>query len=61
MILSFHCACDLAQGLRCGHGESRGTDPPVDASGQEARHALNGAVHACEEIEREIGVPPIGR
>jgi hypothetical protein len=50
MILSFHCAHDLAQGLRDGHGESRDADPPMDASGW---HASNGAARAREERERD--------
>jgi hypothetical protein len=61
MILSFHCPCDLAQGLGCGGSEPWGADPPMDASRWEARHASNGVTWVCEERERarEIGVPPI--
>jgi hypothetical protein len=59
MILSFHYAHDLVQGLVCGRNESRGTDLPMDASGQEARQASNGVTRACEERERKIGVLPI--
>jgi hypothetical protein len=51
-IMSFHCARDLAQGLRGGHGESQDADLPMNASGWEARHASNGATWAREERER---------
>jgi hypothetical protein len=53
VILSFHYTHDLAQGLTCGGGESRGADLPMDASGREASHASNGAARACEERERD--------
>jgi hypothetical protein len=53
MILSFHCARDLVQGLGDGCNESRDADAPVDASGWEVRHASNGAARACEERERD--------
>jgi hypothetical protein len=51
MILSFHCACDPTQGLGCGGNESRGANPPMDATGREVRHASNEAPWACEERE----------
>jgi hypothetical protein len=57
-ILSFHYAHDLAQGLWSGCGESQDVGLPMNASGQEARHASNGAVWAREE--REIVVPLVG-
>jgi hypothetical protein len=53
VILSFHCPCDLAQGLGCGGSEPWGADPPMDASRWEARHASNGVTWVCEERERE--------
>jgi hypothetical protein len=42
-ILSFHCARDIAQGLRDGCSESWDADPHADALGWEVRHASNGA------------------
>jgi hypothetical protein len=53
MILSFHYACDHAQGLGGGHGELRDADPPVDAAGQEVSHAFIEDTQAHEESERD--------
>jgi hypothetical protein len=53
VILSFHCAHDLAQGLKDGCDESRDVDPSVDAPGLESRHASNGATRTREERERD--------
>jgi hypothetical protein len=52
-ILSFHNTRDLVQGLRDDRDELRDADPPVDASGWEARHASNKAMRAREERERD--------
>jgi hypothetical protein len=49
MILSFHYACDLVQGLGGGCGEPRDADPPADAVGREARHASSEKMWAWEE------------
>jgi hypothetical protein len=46
MILSFHYARDLAQGLRDGHCGSWDVDLHMDVSGREARPATNGAARA---------------
>jgi hypothetical protein len=53
MILSFHCAHDLAQGLGGSRGESRDADLPVDAIVWEARHASNRATRAREERKKD--------
>jgi hypothetical protein len=60
VILHFHCACDLAQGLRCGGGESQGVDPPTDASRWEVSNASM-APRGRVRRGREIGVLPIGQ
>jgi hypothetical protein len=53
VILSFHYASDLAQGLGGGCDESWDADPPADAMGWEARHASSGDMQACEERKRD--------
>jgi hypothetical protein len=48
MILSFHCAHDLVQGLWGGRA-----DPLMDAVGREVRHASSEAMRAFEKRERD--------
>jgi hypothetical protein len=62
MILSFHCARDLMQGLGGGRGEPRDANPPEDAARQEAKRASHGETWAQRERERERepSVPPDG-
>jgi hypothetical protein len=57
-ILSFNCACDLAQGPRGSHGEPWDADLLVDATRLEARHATGEETWARE---RERGMPPDGQ
>jgi hypothetical protein len=53
MILSFHCARDLMQGLGGGRSEPRDADPPEDAARREAKRASHGETWAQRERERE--------
>jgi hypothetical protein len=52
MILSFHCARDLMQGLGGGRSEPRDADPPEDAARREAKRASHGETWAQRERER---------
>jgi hypothetical protein len=58
-ILSFHCACDLVEGLRGGCSEPQDADSPSNIARQEARHASSVETHVHEE--RKISVPPDGQ
>jgi hypothetical protein len=49
MILSFHCAHDLAHSLGGSHSEPWDADPPTDVVGQEVRHASSEETWAREE------------
>jgi hypothetical protein len=53
VILSFHYARDLAQGLGGDRGEPRYADFPSNAARKEVRHASNEEMRAREEIERD--------
>jgi hypothetical protein len=53
MILSFHCAHDLAQGLRGGHCEPWDADSPLDTTRWELRHTSSEETQACGERERD--------
>jgi hypothetical protein len=54
MILSFHCARDLAQGPWDGHGELRDIDPPEDMARREAKCASNEETRAQRERETNM-------
>jgi hypothetical protein len=53
VIISFHCAHNLAQGLGGGHGEPWDADSPMDAARWEARHASSEETRSREDRERD--------
>jgi regulator of protease activity HflC (stomatin/prohibitin superfamily) len=53
MILSFHHAHGLAQGLKAGHSEPRDANPPEDVARREVKHAFDEKMWAQRERERE--------
>jgi hypothetical protein len=56
MTPSFHCAHNLAQGLRGGRVEPRDADSPLDAARWKVRHASSEETQVPEERERERSV-----
>jgi hypothetical protein len=59
VILSFHHAHSLAQGLGGAHGEPQNVHPLKDAPRREARHTSSGMVWA--QRENTPGSSPTGQ